>query len=96
MSEPVRIVLTEGFSLYVRLRRGVYAQVNRHGERSGSICSGFEPRPRWRPARLCEYDEYRTLTCARCGRYDNRYAQTGLRSYCAVQSRRAAEFYRLP
>lgn len=86
-------VLTNGFDLYVRIRRGVYARVNRRGRRMGETSWGFEPRPRWRPAKRCTYDIATDgLTCPRCGRYDTGYAKTGVRSYCGIQSRQAAEF----
>ena len=80
------LILTDGFGLYVRLRRGVYASVARNGARAGGIHTGFTPRPRWRLARLCDYDATKTLRCSRCGLYDNHYAQTGERSFCADQS----------
>lgn len=67
--------------LYVRLRRGVYVEVNSRGERKGVTVGGFEPRPRWKEARHCD-PELGTLTCRHCHRYDLRYAQTGKRSYC--------------
>jgi hypothetical protein len=80
-------ILTDGMRLYVRMARGVYAEMSRRGKRKGGICSGFWPKPRWRPARRCEYDERRTLTCERCGYYDNQYAETGIRSFCMKQGR---------
>ena len=83
-------VLTEGYGLYIRVRRGIYHQVDRRGRRKGITCWGFEPRPRWRPARLCSYDpRVDGLTCPRCGTYDNQYAETGVRSYCLKQDGRA-------
>lgn len=82
-------VLTDGHRLYVRARRGVYREVDRRGRGLGITCSNFEPRPRWRPARLCTYDiAVDGLTCPRCGLYDNGYAVTGDRSYCGRQKGR--------
>jgi hypothetical protein len=81
-----RPVITNGYGLYVKLRRGVYGRVNRHGVRRGGISSEFKPRPRWRLARICSYDIAKDgLTCPRCGLYDNHYAATGERSFCAEQ-----------
>lgn len=80
-------VLTEGSQLYVRIARGLYHEVSRRGKRKGIICSGFEPRPRWREARRCSYDiPIDGLTCPRCGLYDTQYAESGVRSYCANQA----------
>lgn len=83
-------VLTEGSDLYVRIRRGMYARVDRRGRRIGGISWGFTredgKRVRWRPARRCEYDiSVDGLTCPRCGYYDSGYAETGVRSYCMKQ-----------
>jgi hypothetical protein len=85
----VQAVLTDGHRLYIRVRRGIYHEVNRRGKRTGKTCSGFYPRPRWRPARLCKIDPAETLWCSRCGCYDQQYAETGIRSYCYEQSGRA-------
>lgn len=83
-------VVTDGFGLFVRLRRGVYAAVNRSGLRMGALHSGFQPRPRWRLARVCAYDiRADGLTCPRCGLYDTHYAKTGERSFCADQMTKA-------
>lgn len=82
-------VLTDGFGLYLRVRRGVYHEVDRRGRRKGITCSGFEPPARWRPARVCCYDlASEGLTCPHCGLYDQGFAETGVRSYCAAQSGR--------
>lgn len=79
-------MLTDGWALYVRMRRGVYHLVDRQGRRTGTTCSGFRPRPRWRPARVCSYDrKEHGLTCPRCYRYDTHYAKTGERSFCGDQ-----------
>lgn len=86
-------VLTDGWDCYVRVRRGVYARVDRRGRRCGGLSWGFEPRPRWRPAKLCNYViAVDGLTCPSCGAYDIGYAETGVRSYCYVQSKRGAEY----
>lgn len=82
-------VLTDGVGLYVRLRRGVYAAMGRNGTRAGGIHTGFTPRPRWRLARLCNYDAAVTLWCPRCGSYDVHYARTGERSFCGDQMTQA-------
>lgn len=86
------LVITEGFDLFVKVGRGRYHRVDRQGRRLGSIHSHFQPRPYWRPAKVCSYDIATDgLTCPRCGRYDNHYAATGERSFCANQmSRRQA------
>lgn len=81
------VVLTDGYDLYERVRRGVYHRLNRQGRRMGALCSDFQPRPRWKHARLCEYDARVSLTCERCGAYDNHYAVTGDRSYCRDQGK---------
>lgn len=87
-------VLTDGFGLYVRIARGLYHEVSRRGLRKGAICSDFQPRPRWRLAKRCSFEIPKDgLTCPRCGAYDTGYAETGVRSFCGVQSRKAAEFY---
>lgn len=85
-----RPVITDGYGLFVKLRRGVYALVSRSGTRMGSIHSGFQPRPRWRLAKVCTYDIATDgLTCPRCGLYDTHYAKTGERSFCADQMTKA-------
>jgi hypothetical protein len=88
MTQSDSAVLTEGHGLYIRVKRGVYHEVDRRGRRKGGICWGFEPRPRWRSARLCRIDPTKTLWCPRCGAYDQQYAETGVRSYCLKQDGR--------
>ena len=82
-------VLTDGWRLYIRARRGVYREVDRRGRRTGTTSSGFTPRPRWREARLCKLNPSATLWCPRCGAYDQRYAESGIRSYCFKQNGRS-------
>lgn len=81
-------VLTNGYECYIRLRRGIYAPVDRRGRTKGGIASGFQPRPRWKPARRCAFviPEH-GLTCPNCGAYDTGYATTGVRSYCLNQGK---------
>lgn len=80
MNEADR-VLTDGHRLYVRGPR-LYHEVNRRGERIGVAVAEFTPPPVWRRAGRCEPEPH-TLTCKFCGRYDQPYAETGERSYCA-------------
>lgn len=85
----VPVVLTDGYGLYERVRRGVYRGLDRQGRRVGVTATDFQPRPRWRHARLCSYKIATDgLTCPRCGTYDTAYAMTGDRSYCAIQKGR--------
>lgn len=86
------VVLTDGFDCFIRLRRGVYSRVDRSGQRMGGISTNFVPAPRWRPAKRCVFDAQTTLWCERCGAYDVQYAESGERSFCYVQSRKAAEY----
>lgn len=86
MLEPP-VVLTDGYDCYIRIKRGVYTKAGRRGQRAGGIYSDFQPPPRWKPARLCEYDASETITCERCGSYDQGYAETGERSYCRNQGK---------
>ena len=75
-------VITDGYDLYVRApKRGVYYKVNRRGNRVGMTVTGFTPRPRWRNAKPCSYPPG-SLTCERCGSYDQRFAETGEHSWC--------------
>lgn len=83
-------IITNGYDLYVKLRRGVYARVSRSGSRMGGISTNFQPRPRWRLARVCSYEIAKDgLTCPRCGLYDTHYAMSGERSFCADQMTKA-------
>lgn len=84
------VALTDGYHVYERIKRGVYHQLGRTGERLGITCTGFTPRPHWEPARVCEYDcrvDGDGLTCRNCGTYDTNYALTGLRSFCRNQGK---------
>lgn len=81
------VALTDGYRVYERARRGVYRELDRRGRRKGVTCSGFDPRPRWKPARVCKYDERSSLTCEVCGLYDTGYTETGLRSFCGDQGK---------
>lgn len=89
-AEVERQILTDGWDCFIRLRRGVYTRVDRCGRRMGGICTDFTPPPRWRAAWLCKYDARTTLWCERCGAYDLQYAESGIRSYRGIQSRKAA------
>lgn len=81
------VVITDGYDCYIRIKRGVYSKVGRRGQSVGSIHSDFQPRPRWKPARVCQYDATKTLRCERCNAYDMGYAETGKRSFCYNQGK---------
>ena len=78
------MVLRDGRGgLYVRVKRGVYREVDRQGRGTGVTATGFTPRVRWKPAARCAYVIATDgLWCPACGTYDNHYAATGERSYC--------------
>lgn len=69
--EEGETVLTDGYDLYLRVRRGVYHRVTRRGQRMGITCSQFVPRVRWKPAKRCrpcyEAKGRPTYECISCG-----------------------------